>query len=794
MVLEKYKQIADELSSDLNIEKRQLEILFPLIEDLGYSDNSLIPHCIIGTDLSHQLEYGLIKNPEYNTFKLGIKIVKRDMTFNDAKEILDNCLKCNPGVEYGVVTDGIVYDFYQNVLEGNNSQGISFIQKVNLCNPTEDDESLMRVLSKREERPRQQFIQKSFEESEPDPESERPSNASPDFSDWDEDSSPKTKKEKSRINNEPDYSDTILLDDDSGKSKKKRIIKNTEPKPPSSGLKKIIMGIITAFVIALIIWFCYDKFIAKSPSTNNPTDTNQGEDVNWGGLNVEENKNNNNTDTSLQFIKINAVIGTRNLTGDNLELTLLNTNILEKAIIKFEIICGTNRGYAYATIDKKGECKTNYQIPATWSLPDLAIVAYIRFDEIDEYEQPKSVKEKYGENGEHIIRDKEAPQYGIAYTYTTHENEAVVRYINENNAEKNNAIIKTREMDFANVETLNDIKGNIKHVPSGFSLTEANITENRNVYPMIYYDSAKNKSYFNLVAGYLGRDWTMFESVIFKADTYEWGYEIGSNDKQTQLGGKYLSEWVYFNDFDNPTLLADMNLLANSNDATVKFNGPRSRTHKITEEEKQYLKFFLYMYETYYGNGTKIPSYEWFEKKSEPVDLNYLVLPQDVRERNSSEILEMEETQASIASKRSKGQTVSPQEQSLYEQMQKTYKPVDMNLFMKIFTDIKSNEAVAVYDTDREHGSLSYMKLYLYYDNKDGTIESGYIPYIIIYSDKSIQIPLLTTDAKTNTYEKTLIEGSISQELYNELVNTMESQAYVYYSSVVNETQQTNPS
>ena len=138
-------------------------------------------------------------------------------------------------------------------------------------------------------------------------------------------------------------------------------------------------------------------------------------------------------------------------------------------------------------------------------------------------------------------------------------------------------------------------------------MDSANIKENRNIYPMIFYDANEKHAYFYIVAGFNSRQWIMFESIYFYGDGNEWSYSVGSNKKKTIACVPFCPEWIYFNEIDTPTLLNDMNVLANSNNAKITFYGYQKKEHVLTQGRKDNINYMLYIYSTYYNNGKATP-------------------------------------------------------------------------------------------------------------------------------------------------------------------------------------------
>lgn len=746
-MLENFIVAAKECAQSDNLEDRCGKLLFPFICDaLGYSVESgedLVSRVTFGANKDEFLEYS-IKNSnsdEPNSYILGIKIVSPGESFAEQRHVVERCLIMNPKVKYGVITDCVNFEFYENLLDKGESVGIKLVNEMDLTAPTRDDDDFIRLL-----------VKKGFQVD------------GDSISDDDVFDNTNTNEEQEK------EGPPIVIGDEKKPQKKQ------EKKKVDIDIKKYAIPVIGAIVAIVLIWLLWGMF-GKGETVDSETPPGWDGTVDWSTLNnVDSSRGTNST---LAYINLQAMLSTKRYGDDSVEASLLNTNIDDGAKIKFVFQCGEYSGSAYGTI-KNGECSAKFNIPAEWYEPQVTVIAYMRFDEVGEYVQTDKIKNKYGDDGELVIWEVGAPKYAVTYTVMTHENAAVIKYINDGILNQQNEIKARRDRDFAKTESLVDVKGNIKIVPDGFSIVKENITETRHIYPFIYYDAAKGRSFFYITAGYVGRDWIEFNSVNIFADTYKWGYEISSNEKRRQVGGMALSEWVYYTDESVLNLLNDMTLLAASNETSIRLSGPIKKTFVITQEEKDNIKFFLYLYETYFGNGTITPDVEWFNVKGDVIVLDYLKKATEVRMRNSEQILDMEALQASINQKRANGAMVSSNDTAMIDQMSKTFKPVSDEIYDVLYKTTVSADAYQVYDTDDEHGNNSYMKFYFTYDKDDVTIEDGYIPYMVLYRDGRVQLPIVSS-ANSSYTTKTLAEFSISQDLYNNIATEMGRATYMYF-------------
>ena len=750
-IISKARRMLD--TKDYNdINKNKMEILFPLIEILGYDTTSpyeVVVSPVYNISGTQSFDYGLAEDVEEGKFKVVIKIVEYGTDFSKYSDLLKEAFAINDNIRYAIITDCFNYQVFEN--SGDEMQTlVDLIADFAIIALDDNDMNFLQIISKNGKLNVNSLyaVEKDMFDDFVQEEEQKPS---------------EDLNESKPVDKKPVFSGILNFVKDP--DKQKVVVR--------AGL--MIIGGLLILMIAKFLMVGQSPATSGDPSQN---DTNIVSNPNSSlGLNQLKIK-----DAGIQYINLNPVLKLHVYQPqDELEISLFSPNkeIPEGAVIKYEIYCGDFKKVIYSKIDKNGESKERFQIPDNWENPEVTVVAYLRFDEED-YPQPEVVKKAFGANGQYIIQKEGYPQYGLTYATTTHENQAVADYLRRIEEEKNQQLAITREKDFSKLETRIDPVGNIKHLPKGFEMDSANIKENRNIYPMIFYDANEKHAYFYIVAGFNSRQWIMFESIYFYGDGNKWSYSVGSNKKRQSLSDSYLSEWIYFNEIDTPTLLNDMNVLANSNNAKITFYGYQKKEHVLTQEEKDNINYMLYIYSTYYNNGKATPSVDWFNKTYQKVDLSYIVKPNDMRERDSANYKELKSLAETLAAKRTKGEDITKDEQELLDKMNSLYKPVSKELQEELYKVISSTTGLAIYDEDYENGPNSYFKIYFVYD-KEINAENGYIPWINVYSNKKVHVPLRTDMASANKYDKTLVEFEISSELYNKLAEWFKSQTYKTY-------------
>lgn len=537
---------------------------------------------------------------------------------------------------------------------------------------------------------------------------------------------------------------------------------------PKKELDKATLTKIGMIIAAIIFIFLIFSFLFKGNGDNpNPSSSNTNNtEEQIPGKNTQNSVNIGSNQTSSEaYLTIKSVLDL-NVTNEKLTVNLIS-DIEKGAIIKIGIFCGDNSYYDYVTVNDKGQANMSYNIPATWGDEKVTVGAYLKFSEKG-YNQPSNITTKYGTTGQYIIWNTDYSKDMLTYSTITHSNALVEALKQQAEADRLQNLLNTIEKDFKSIDTRVDSFGNIKHVPKGYSFDETNISENVNIYPMIFYDAESKTSYFYIICGYVSTQFLRFEKVGFSADGYNWVYENSTNVKKNQIVANKKAEWIYFNSVDTRELLGDMELFSSSNNVTLSLIGSVNKTYTITANQLNNIKNFLYIYETYYGNGTTVPDTSWFSMTGESVSLSYIQKPSKMYQRGHLEINSLKSYSDSLSQKRLNGQTVTAEETALLETMNKTYRTTSDSILTKIIDMLKTTKAEALYYSDYETNK-NYMKIYFNYADGNIDIESGKIPYINIYDDCTVIVPIKTITAQTTGYDKVYARFTISQSLYNEL-------------------------
>lgn len=721
-------------------------LLLEFIETLGYTDRRVVYAGAYNMSSQQTFEYALkLLEEDDSSDRLYVKLVSVNEDLGQFEPVIKETIVAQTHHEnvekFYIITNGFVYKIYSNTVTSKELVNLKELGTFSISNLKQSDFPLIQKIS---------LQGMTGEIKEP----------IVDFSYEDEDQESTNIDEKEPQNN---------MDEKNNKFNFKMPEMNEKNK---SLIKKIIL-----IILAGIILFLLFKFLTANPETpienNNEITT---ENVTTETNNSKINLTATNKD-SENYISISAILDLTVSSKDELSMKLIS-NLEKDAIIKLGIFCGDNSSYIYAKTDSQGGLAEVIQIPETWGEQKVTVGAYLKFDEKG-YEQPKSITDKYGKSGEYISWNPDYTENMITFSEINHSNELVETLLKERNAQKERELMNSIEKDFSLIDSRVDAFGNIKHIPKGYSFDETNISENVNIYPMIYYDKASNTSYFYMIFGYVGTQFVRFENVGFSCDGYNWKYENGTNQKKDKIVGNKKAEWIYFNNIDTPELLADMSLVSASTQTQLYLSGSVNAGFNISDENKAMIKQFLYIYETYYGNGTYVPNTSWFETTGTKVSLDYIKKPYEMRQRGSSEINSLITLQNALSQKRLNNETITNDEELLLETMKKTFRPVSETVNQRIYDSIISSTPIAIYYDDYETDK-DYYKIYFYYD-KQGEIENGYIPYINIYKDKTVIVPIKTISATTTGYDKVYAQYSITDTFYSELTTYFNGTQYVQF-------------
>ena len=741
--LDELKQVAISMYNQPSVSERDLKVnlIFQFVELLGFNteDPSEFMNCQVfdlqGID---SFDYELIKEDERTKNKTVLKIVPKDSPLDQFEHLIKDAFSLYKQIGFAIITDGFKYAIFES--SNNPKTDYSKIQIepifiINLCELDENDLSSLRIL---------------------------------------------TKDKRKLMFNKNSKSDDILYEgnneDEDNFNKKKKKIKRSKPGSFNGKLvSKIIGGGIAIVLIAgicVILFEGNDEIIIDNPPVIENTTQEPSTD---NSLSVQSSSNTVSTfNPNIQFINLKNILELNVYQpGDKLEINLIS-DILKDAIIKFEIYCGDEKAIVYSTVNEKGQAHSNFNIPESWSNPEIQVIAYMRFDEND-YIQPKEIREKYGEKGEYIVQQSDTQIYSLVSNKTTHNNESVQKYLEEYEYNKKAQLTKDMPNDFSKVEYMIDPYGNLKIVPEGYSLTYSNISENRYIYPQIYYDTTRQKAYFYIVAGHTGRDLINMRAITFEANGHKWGYEIGTNQKETSVNGGLAAEWVYFNDTDTPKLLNDMTLLANANISQVNAVGHKRKTHDLTDEEKSNIKQFLYLYQKYFVDSFVFTPEMLSGELLKDVNLNYIKKPISIKVRTQVEVNQIEKQKSLIKNKEQNGEDVTEDTKRLTE-METMFKYLSSENITSLYNEISNS--VGQEDFSDDKNSKNYIILFPEYENKDGQIEQGYPTEIIIYKDQTIHVQIKGDALKGDDLTAIYVKTKISEQLFNKLTNDIESASY----------------
>lgn len=713
------------------------EILLKFLSWLGYTESSVIAGGAFNMSSEMTFQYALKIYDDNSSDRVYIKFCSMGEDLSGMEDLIKQTIvaqRNEDGVtKYYIITNGILYRIYSNTPNGMNLVNLKEEKIINIVDIKDSDYPILEAISLqglRGENPKMEIDRDLEFDEEPEEEVEE-----------EKVEQPKEKKEFKL----PTFDEKTI------------------------DLAKRIALIALGIIILLLIF----KFLTAKPGETKTDETNVNVNISSTSKDI---KTADSTPVQLNsnLVNVSAVLDLSVSNNDTLSIKFLS-DLEEGAIVKLGIFCGDNSNYSYQTIDSTGTFNGTFQIPTTWGDQKVTVGAYLRFDE-NGYSQPKNVTDKYGKNGEKINWKKEYSANMLTYSEINHSNQLVEALLAKQKEERELQLKNAFQKDFAYIDTRVDAFGNIKHVPAGFSFDETNITEARNIYPMIYYDKASNTSYLYIICGYAGTQFVRFESVGFSADGYNWSYDNGTNVKKDSVVGNKKAEWIYFNNVDTPQLINDMGLLSNSNDTQMYLVGAISPTFNITNEDKALIRQFLAIYETYYGNGTFIPDVSWFKNGSNQITLNYIKEPYEMRERSSAELNSLEVLQDSMSQKKLNNEKISKEDEDLLALMKKTFRPVSKTIKGKIYSSLINSEPQALYYDDYETDK-KFFKIYFVYANA-GEIEEGYIPYINVYEDKTVLVPIKTITSSTTSTDKVFAKYEITDTFYNELKTYFANTSY----------------
>lgn len=730
------KELRDSGETDLDICK--MSVIFPLFEYLGYDTTSVgdiqtAPYYTV--DVSYKIDYGL-RDLDPDRFKTLVKVVPvgEEITVDDSR--LRSCVLQAESVQYIIVTDCFrfhiyTYDSPQNVFID--------VDSFDICDEDSIKPEVLQILENpaSDIRTKQQYA---------------------DYGDEDEEEEYMGYTEGAIKKYVPEEA-------------------HEEPEPPQKTKVKwgfillaqlLAIGIIVAIVLLL-----------RNPNSN------------------VLNFFNPNSQNNLDYYDISSTLDlSLDKANHALKLEFYSRDIPQGGKVKFQIVNGEDSAIVYGDTSSSGKISGSYTIPDTWKDPKITVTAYLRFDEI-ERQQPQNVREKFGEIGEKIVGKENAPdKFALTFSSIDYDSAAVQEYLLWLRQQEEANLRAERLADFNGFEFRYDSLGNIKVLPKGYDMNKVGITGNIHVYPQIFYDANTNFAHMYLVCGQISSvTWSMFRSVSFYADGMAWSYDIGNNEKKQQVTGQYITEWVYFDNYNIATLPSETALLGAAEVSQVIFNGSKPATYTLSSDEKANINAAVALYNKYFADSSNPPSTTWFEESSS-VDnpqntsrddnnysLSYIYTPSVIYERDASEQNRVNTLEENIEAAKSNGGASLTQLQA-YEIESNKYRVLDDEFRDILMNELNNTYAMLVYEQDYEYLNMDYCKLYFHYENPR-SIENGYIPHMYIMENRTVYLPVKTSTGAT-IREKSYASFILSPETYNALMNALDRSPYQQVGSTAN--------
>lgn len=486
---------------------------------------------------------------------------------------------------------------------------------------------------------------------------------------------------------------------------------------------------------------------------------------------------------------INASIDKAN---NALEIEFSSSDIPSGGVIRFDIVNGDDSATVYGNVSDNGMVVGSYAIPEYWKNPSIVVTSYLKFDELD-HAQSRAVKDKFGEIGEKIIKKDGAPsKFALSYTTIEYDSESVREYLLWLKEQEEANLRAERLKDFEGANIRYDALGNIKVLPAGYDMNNVNITGNVHVYPQIFYDAQNNFAHFYLVCGQVSSvTWSMFREVAFYADGTGWSYKIDNNEKKQQVTGQYITEWVYFDNYNIASLPSETALLGLADEARIQIIGSKIGEYYLSADEKANINYMLALYNKYFSDSSNPPSTSWFEEQTDTGSSNnnndeknytftYIQTPSGVLDRDSNEQKNLNNLKKLI-DEANKGAGATETQLTTYDIDSKKFKVFDESVRDAIMEEFKTATGILVYEQDFESSKADYYKIFFEYENPK-SIEAGYIPYMYIMDNKTVYLPV-KTDTGATTSEKSYASFIMSQKTFDIIANA----------SLLNEYQQIEP-
>ena len=148
-IISKARRMLD--TKDYNdINKNKMEILFPLIEILGYDTTSpyeVVVSPVYNISGTQSFDYGLAEDVEEGKFKVVIKVVEYGTDFSKYSDLLKEAFAINANIRYAIVTDCFNYQVFEN--SGDEMQTlVDLIADFAIIALDDNDMNFLQIISK----------------------------------------------------------------------------------------------------------------------------------------------------------------------------------------------------------------------------------------------------------------------------------------------------------------------------------------------------------------------------------------------------------------------------------------------------------------------------------------------------------------------------------------------------------------------------------------------------------------------------------------------------------------------
>jgi glycerophosphoryl diester phosphodiesterase len=138
--------------------------------------------------------------------------------------------------------------------------------------------------------------------------------------------------------------------------------------------------------------------------------------------------------------------------------------------------------------------------------------------------------------------------------------------------------------------------------PKGIDPFELNIPQNGYVFfPIIQLsgqDIDNGITAISAIAGFSQDDWIFMDRISFNVDGERFRWDFAYGDAQTEVGWGSIYEWVFRNSLLESNLKDDLQIIANGESVTIRFDGDtNSRDETLSKKQIRQIKEALELYE-----------------------------------------------------------------------------------------------------------------------------------------------------------------------------------------------------